>query len=49
MEAVQVKVYLSAEIVTAEIKAVKETVTSKKYQVSFDCTALITPDQIVES
>jgi len=46
---VKVKVYPTGEIVEAEIKAIVEKTTGRKYQVSFDVrTALISADQIVE-
>jgi hypothetical protein len=49
-DAVRVRLYPSGLIVEAEIKAVVEQATGRKYQVaSGQLTALISPDQISES
>ena len=48
-DTVQVRLYPSGLIVEAEIKAIVEHTTGRKYQVSFDIrTSLISADQIVE-
>jgi hypothetical protein len=48
-DVVRVRLYPSGLIVEAEIKAIVEQTTGRKYQVSFDVrTALIDRDQVVE-
>ena len=48
-DTVQVRLYPSGLIVEAEIKAIVESTTGRKYQVtSGQLTALVSPDQIVE-
>lgn len=46
---VQVRLYPTGDIVEAEIRAIVELTTGKKYQVTFDVrTALVSRDQILE-
>jgi hypothetical protein len=46
---IQVRLYPSGQIVEAEIKAIVEQTTGRKYQVSSGhLSALVSPDQIVD-